>query len=52
MSTTQFVNMLLDGAPNLHPGYPQGLHTVELLDAAYRSAAQDGMPVTIESLYE
>ncbi|MEO0562488.1 MAG: hypothetical protein AAF125_10255, partial [Chloroflexota bacterium] len=51
-STQQFVNMLLDGAPNPHPGYPEGLYTVELLDAAYRSAALDGMPVTIESLYE
>ncbi|MFZ4814110.1 MAG: Gfo/Idh/MocA family protein [Phototrophicaceae bacterium] len=50
-STEQFVKMLLDGAPNLHPGYPEGLYTVELLDAAYRSAAQDGMPVSIESLY-
>jgi predicted dehydrogenase len=52
MSTNQFVNMLLDGAPNPHPGYPNGVYTVELLDAAYRSAAQDGMPVTIKSLYE
>ncbi len=51
MSTITFTNMLLDGAPNPHPGYPNGLHTVELLDAAYKSAAQDGMPVTIESLY-
>ncbi len=51
-STQQFVNMLLDGAPNQHPGYPEGLYTVELLEAAYRSAAQDGLPVTIESLYE
>ena len=51
-STQQFVNMLLDGAPNLHPGYPEGLHTVELLDAAYKSATQQGMPVTIKSLYE
>ncbi len=52
MSTMQFVNMLLDDAPNPHPGYPNGLYTVELLDAAYRSAAQNGMPVTIASLYE
>lgn len=52
MSTNQFVNMLLDGAPNPHPGFPNGLYTVELLDAAYRSAKQDGMPVTITSLYE
>ena len=51
-STEQFVNMLLDGAPNPHPGFPNGLYTVELLDAAYRSAAQDGMPVTVESLYD
>jgi len=51
-STEQFVKMLLDGAPNPHPGYPNGVYTVELLDAAYRSAAQDGMPVTIASLYD
>lgn len=51
-STEQFVNMLLDGAPNPHPGYPNGVYTVELLDAAYRSAANDGMPVTIASLYD
>jgi predicted dehydrogenase len=52
MSTVQFVKMILDGAPNPHPGYSSGLYTVELLDAAYRSAAQDGMPITIASLYE
>lgn len=51
-STEQFVDMLLDGAPNPHPGHSSGLYTVELLDAAYRSAALDGMPVTIKSLYE
>ncbi len=52
MSTLQFVGMLLDDLPNLHPGYPNGVYTVELLEAAYRSAAQDGMPVTVASLYE
>ncbi|GAB4520628.1 MAG: Gfo/Idh/MocA family oxidoreductase [Anaerolineae bacterium] len=48
----RFIELLLDGAPNTFPGKTNGLYTVELLDAAYRSAAQDGMPVTIASLYE
>ena len=47
----RFVEMILDGAPNPFPGRDNGLYTVELLEAAYRSAAQDGMPVRIESLY-
>jgi predicted dehydrogenase len=47
----RFVEMILDGAPNFLPGNPNGWYTVELLDAAYRSAAQEGMPVKVASLY-
>jgi predicted dehydrogenase len=47
----QFIEMILDGAPNFFPGAAVGLHTVELLDAAYRSAAQEGVPVAVSSLY-
>ncbi len=43
--------MILDGAPNAMPAKVIGLHTVELLDAAYRSAALDGVPVKVASLY-
>jgi hypothetical protein len=43
--------VICDGAPNASPPEP-GLHTVELLDAAYRSAAQEGLPVDVASLYE
>jgi predicted dehydrogenase len=48
----RFVELILDGAANFFPGGTVGLATVELLDAAYRSAAQDGMPVKVSSLYE
>jgi predicted dehydrogenase len=48
----RFVDLLLDGGANFFPGKTVGLYTVELLDAAYRSAAQGGMPVKIASLYE
>jgi predicted dehydrogenase len=45
------VAIICDGAPNASP--PEaGLHTVELLDAAYRSAAQEGKAVEVASLYE
>ena len=47
----RFVEMILDGGPNLFPGRDNGLYTVELLEAAYRSAVQEGMPVRVESLY-
>ena len=47
----RFVEMILDDAPNFFPGKTTGLYTVELLDAAYRSASQEGMPVKVESLY-
>jgi predicted dehydrogenase len=45
------VAIVCDGAPNASPPEP-GLHTVELLDAAYRSASKDGQPVEVASLYE
>ncbi|MBZ0305027.1 MAG: Gfo/Idh/MocA family oxidoreductase [Anaerolineae bacterium] len=47
----QFVELLLDKADNPFPGETNGLYTVELLDAAYRSAAQNGQPFRVESLY-
>lgn len=48
----RFVALILDGTKNFFPGRDVGLYTVELLDAAYRSAAQEGMPVHVESLYK
>lgn len=47
----RFIEIIADGAKNWFPGKENGLYTVELLDAAYRSAAQGGMPVKIASLY-
>jgi predicted dehydrogenase len=41
------VDVVLGRAPNGSPG-EVGLRTVELLDAAYRSAAQQGTPVAVE----
>lgn len=49
--TQRFVEMILDGGKNEFPGESNGLYTVELLDAAYRSAAQEGMPIKVASLY-
>lgn len=46
-----FVEVLLDGKEPYLPAKTVGLYTVELLDAAYRSAAQEGMPVQVASLY-
>ena len=43
--------MILGEASNPAPGRDVGLYSVELLDAAYQSAAQDGMPVKTASLY-
>lgn len=43
------VNVCLDLAPNGSPP-ASAVASVELLDAAYRSAAQDGVPVDVESL--
>lgn len=48
----RFVEMILDGTPPLFPAATNGLRTVEILDAAYRSAEQDGMPVRIADLYQ
>lgn len=48
----RFVDLLLGRIPNPAPGRDVGLYSVELLDAAYRSASQGGMPVTVASLYE
>lgn len=48
----KFVEILLDGEQAPFPGQTNGLHTVELLEAAYRSAAQEGMPVHLEDLYK
>ncbi|HUN06752.1 MAG TPA: Gfo/Idh/MocA family oxidoreductase [Aggregatilineales bacterium] len=47
----KFVSILLDGAKPLFPGAVDGLFTVELLEAAARSAALNGMPVQIADLY-
>ena len=45
------VEIILDKADNFIPADPVGWYTVELLDAAYRSAAQEGVPVQVNSLY-
>ena len=45
------VDVILGRAPNRSPA-EYGWRTVELLDAAYRSAAQQGKEVTVASLYE
>ncbi len=47
----RFIEIIADGAENFFPGKDNGLYTVELLDAAYVSAAQEGMPVKVSSLY-
>ena len=44
------VDIILGRSGNLSPGVV-GWRTVELLDAAYRSATHDGQVVTVESLY-
>jgi len=48
---SRFVSLILDGAKNEFPGETNGLYTVELLDAAYRSAANGGTPVRVADLY-
>ncbi|MCK6579399.1 MAG: Gfo/Idh/MocA family oxidoreductase [Anaerolineae bacterium] len=48
---SKFVEILLDGAEPLFPGAVDGLYTVELLEAAARSAAQDGQRVFVRDLY-
>ena len=47
-----FVDIIRNGAVNYLPANPIGWYTVELLDAAYRSAQRDGQPVQVKSLYE
>lgn len=47
----RFVQLIRGEARNEFPGRDNGLYTVELLEAAYRSAAQGGMPVNVSSLY-
>ena len=44
------VDIILGRGPNLSPGI-YGWRSVELLDAAYRSAAQEGRVVSVDSLY-
>lgn len=48
----KLVEMILDGTPPLFPGKTNGLYTVEFLDAAYRSAVQEGQPIQVASLYQ
>ena len=48
----KFIEIIEDGAKNYFPGFSNGLYTVELLEAAYRSAEKEGMPITIASLYD
>lgn len=48
----RLIGIIADGAKNYFPGKTNGLYTVELLEAAYRSAEQEGMPVRIASLYK
>ncbi|MHB8627450.1 MAG: Gfo/Idh/MocA family protein [Aggregatilineales bacterium] len=47
----RFIEIIADGAKNYFPGKDNGLYTVELLEAAYRSAEKEGMPVKVSSLY-
>ena len=49
-TTDNFVQVILGRAANISTG-ENGLRVVELLDAAYRSAQQDGRAVRIEDLY-
>ena len=48
--TDNFVDAILGRGANGSPG-ENGLRVVEVLDAAYRSAQQDGQAVRIEDLY-
>jgi predicted dehydrogenase len=49
-STNNLIDRILGRAPNEAPG-EIGWRAVEVLDAAYRSAAEAGRPVLIEELY-
>ncbi len=51
LPSEKFIEIIEDGAKNYFPGKTNGLYTVELLEAAYRSAAQDGVPISVASLY-
>ncbi len=51
MPSTNLVQVVRGEAENGSPA-EVGWRTVEFLDAAYRSAAQQGQPVDVESLYE
>ena len=50
LPATNLIEIILHGAENRSP-VEYGWRTVEMLDAAYRSAAQNGKKVTVESLY-
>jgi predicted dehydrogenase len=51
-SSQHFVNLILGRGENPAPARTVGLYSVELLDAAYRSASQNGQAIQIASLYE
>ncbi|MBI1282683.1 MAG: hypothetical protein GC179_31450 [Anaerolineaceae bacterium] len=48
----KFTGIILDGDEPWFAGKTNGLYTVELLEAALRSAEQDGMPVQVADLYK
>ena len=50
MPCRNLVDIVLGRGDNLSPGV-YGWHSVELLDAAYRSAAREGRAITVDSLY-
>ena len=50
-TATNLVDVIMGTQTNGSPA-ECGWHTVELLDAAYRSAAQNGQAGNVESLYE
>lgn len=49
-TSNNLVDVVLSRAPNGAPG-EVGWRAVELLDAAYRSAGQGGIPISVASLY-
>lgn len=52
LPSQKLIEIIADGAKNYFPGNTNGLYTVELIDAAYRSAQQDGNPINVASLYD
>jgi predicted dehydrogenase len=48
-TSNNLVQVVLGRQPNYSPG-EVGMRVVELLDAAYRSAAEDGKPFSVDSL--